>query len=66
LEKDVIALIFWGRKRGLVGKVLDIRKVHPLKPKIVTLTLDGETVETIFRYVFPIGLDKPVISLRGI
>lgn len=64
-EPGVYALVFWGSKRGIVGRIKEVRKVHPLKPKVVSLEVDGETVETVFRYVFPIGAESPVISVGG-
>lgn len=65
-EKDVLALVYWGSKQGVVGKIVGVRKVHPLKPRLVTLISDGEVVETIYKYVFPIGVDKPIIMLGGV
>jgi|Deesub1362A_J573_1020465.scaffolds.fasta_scaffold00001_89 small subunit ribosomal protein S4e len=65
-EPGVYALVYWGSKRGVVGKITEVRKVHPLKPKVVSLEVDGEVIETIFKYVFPIGKEAPVISVGGV
>ncbi len=64
LEENVLALITGGSKIATIGKVLEIRKPDPLKPRLVRLHTDvyGE-FETIFDYVFPIGREKSVIKL---
>lgn len=64
LEENVLALITGGSKIATIGRVLEIRKPDPLKPRLVRLHTDvyGE-FETIFDYVFPIGRDKSVIRL---
>ena len=63
-EKGVLALITGGSKIGTVAKILEVRKPDPLKPRLVKLDTEqfGE-FETIYEYVFPVGKDKPVISL---
>jgi len=63
LQKGVLALVIGGSKTGTVGTIEDI--VHPdkLRPKIVHLRVNGGTVQTIKDYIFPIGLDTPVIKL---
>lgn len=65
-DVDMLALVYWGSKRGVVGRVREIKKTHPLKPKVVTLEVDGEVVETTSKYVFPIGGESPVIGLGGV
>lgn len=65
-ERNTLALVYWGSKRGFVGRVREIRKPNPLKPKVVTLEADGEVIETTFKYVFPIGIETPVIDLGGV
>jgi len=62
-EKGVIGLITGGSRIGKIGKVADISKPHPLKPRVVKLESGGEHFETIFDYVFLVGLEKPLISL---
>jgi len=64
-EKDIIALIVKGAKMGEVGRISEVLKVHPLRPRIVRLVRDGTILETLFRYVFPIGREKPIITLHG-
>ena len=64
LEDGILALVTGGSKIGTIGKVVEIRKPDPLKPKLVKLSTEefGE-FETIFDYVFPIGKESPTISL---
>ncbi len=63
MEKNTYALVVWGRKRGVAGKIVNIWKPHPLKPKNVAIQVDSNIYETIFEYVFPIGRDEPAISI---
>ncbi len=65
MEPGVYALVIGGSRMGSIGRIEEIKKVHPLKPKVVRLKLDEETIETIFDYVFPIGVDKPIINVGG-
>ncbi len=63
LEPGNMALITGGSKIGRLGKIKDILKPHPLKPRIVRLVGDSEEYETVFEYVFPIGSDRPIIKI---
>jgi ribosomal protein S4E len=65
-EEGVLGLIYWGSKRGIIGRIKEVRKVHPLKPRIAALAVNGDVIETIYKYVFPIGGEEPVISLGGV
>jgi len=60
-----VAVIIGGSRIGRKGKVIEISKPHPLKPRVVKLESNGTLFETIFDYVFIVGKDKPVISLGG-
>ena len=63
MEPGSYALVVWGRKRGVSGKIVNIWKPHPLKQKMVAIEVDSNIYETVFDYVFPIGKEEPVISL---
>lgn len=64
LEKGVLALITGGSKISTVAKILEIRKPDPLKPRLVRLhTHENGVFETIFDYIFPIGMDKSIVKL---
>lgn len=63
MEPGTYALVVWGRKRGVLGKIVNIWKPHPLRKKMVTLEVDSNIYETVFDYVFLIGKEEPAISL---
>lgn len=62
MEEGVIALILLGKNSGKTGIIRKVYKVG-LRTKMVTLKSNGNTFESPFRYVFPIGREKPLISL---
>lgn len=63
-EKDVIALTVAGKNLGLAGKIEKIESGASLYPSLVTLRgNDGTSFQTLLKYVFPIGAEKPLISL---
>lgn len=64
-EKDVIAIVIGGRNVGRVGRIVEVIPGALKKRKhIVTLQdKSGNTFQTSLEYVFPIGRDKPIITL---
>ena len=60
LDKNVLIYLTGGRHIGQSGKVEDIRG-----NRILYKTESGDVVETLKEYAFPIGKDKPLISLAG-
>ncbi|MCD6488167.1 MAG: 30S ribosomal protein S4e, partial [Desulfurococcales archaeon] len=53
-----------GRNVGRVGRVLEIKKSIRRYRSIVTLEdRNGNRFQTSLEYVFPIGRDKPLITL---
>lgn len=64
LEEGVLAIIAGGRNVGRVGRVLEIKKSIRRYRSIVTLEdRNGNRFQTSLEYVFPIGRDKPLITL---
>ncbi len=64
LKEGVIAVIIGGRNVGRVGKVLEIHRGIRRFRSIVTLEdKNGNRFQTSLDYIFPIGVDKPLISL---
>jgi len=64
-EKGVIAIVIGGKNVGRVGRIVDIIP-GALKRRRYIVTLQdksGNLFQTSFEYVFPIGKDKPVITL---
>lgn len=60
LDKNVLVYLTGGRHIGQTGKVQDI-----IGNRVLYKTESGEVVETLKKDVFPIGKDKPLISLTG-
>ena len=58
LDKGVLIYLTGGRHIGQVGKVQDI-----IGNRILYKTGTDDTVETLKEYAFPIGKDKPLITL---
>ncbi len=64
LRPGVYAIVVWGENVGRVGRIISIEQFFKRRQAIVTLrSPSGEEFRTILDYVFPIGEDKPVISL---
>jgi len=63
-EPGVWALIIDGSHVGFYGKIEDINVIFKRSRAIVTLkSPSGEVRRTILEYVFPVGREKPLISL---
>ena len=58
LDKGCCIYLIGGKHRGDMGKVEDI-----VGSKIVYKRESGEIIETLKKYVFVIGKDKPIISM---
>ena len=58
LEKGCNIYLIGGKHSGDLGTVEDI-----ISKKITYKTQKGEIIETLKRYVFVVGKDKPVVSL---
>ncbi len=64
LKEDVIAIISGGRNVGRVGRVRNIRYGIRRYRSIVELEdKHGNRFQTSLTYVFPIGIEEPVITL---
>ena len=66
-KEGVLALVIGGKSKGRYGQILGIEK-RPGFPTTVTLrTPEDDEVRTIIDYIFPVGIDSPLISLpRGV
>ncbi len=60
LEQGCLIYLIGGKHSGDIGKVEDI-----ISNKIIYKMSGGETIETLKKYVFVVGKDKPVVSLAG-
>jgi small subunit ribosomal protein S4e len=64
-EKGTIAIVIGGKNVGRVGKIVDIIPGALKRRKYIVTLQDksGNLFQTSFEYVFPIGKDKPLITL---
>ena len=63
-DVGVFAIVENGKNIGRWGEIIAIEKKGALRPSIVTLKdLEDNHFKTILNYVFPIGKNKPWISL---
>ena len=59
LEKGCVICLIGGKHMGDIGKIEDI-----ISNKITYKGKSGEVIETLKKYVFVVGKDKPVVSLE--
>ncbi|MEK6949866.1 MAG: 30S ribosomal protein S4e [Nanoarchaeota archaeon] len=60
LKKDALIYLTGGKHIGQTGKVQEI-----IGKRILYKAEDGEDVETLKEYAFPVGKDKPLINVSG-
>ena len=58
-----IGYVIAGRKVGYLGVIEEIKITKSFMPNRVVLNADGEKIETIADYIFPIGKSKPCIDI---
>jgi small subunit ribosomal protein S4e len=58
LDKNALIYLTGGKHIGQIGKVQDMAN-----NKIIYKTKEGDVVETLKKYAFPVGKDKPLIKL---
>lgn len=63
LKEGVMGLVIKGKAAGVYGRIMEIAHPDRLRPKIVYIEVNGRKIQTIKDYVFPIGVEKPVIAL---
>lgn len=64
LKEGVVAIISGGRNVGRVGKVISIKRGMRRYRSVVTLEdKNGNKFQTSLDYVFPVGVDNPLITL---
>ncbi|MGQ4914934.1 MAG: 30S ribosomal protein S4e [Candidatus Asgardarchaeia archaeon] len=64
LKEGVLGLVISGKNMGYLGKIKTIRKSIGPHANIVELMLsDGRVIETTMDYIFPFGVEKPVVSV---
>lgn len=64
LEKNTLVIVIDGRNIGKVGTLVEVNQIFKRARAIVTLkSPSGKEFRTILNYVFPLGIEKPLISL---
>lgn len=64
LKEGVLAIVNGGRNVGRVGRIVSIHRGMRRYRSIVTLEdFSGSKFQTSLDYIFPIGVDKPLITL---
>lgn len=63
LAKGSLGLILTGDRAGQLGKIAEVKKGTISREKMVRITLPGGDTEIPSRLVFPVGTDKPMITV---
>jgi len=63
LEKDSLVFLNGGTHIGSIGKVKDVIKSKDLEKPRVVVEIEGKNYDTLSKYAFVIGHDKPELSL---
>ncbi|MDV3277629.1 MAG: 30S ribosomal protein S4e [Nitrososphaerales archaeon] len=63
LAKGSLGLILSGDRAGQVGKILDVKNGTITRERMVKMSLQGGDAELPSRLVFPVGTDRPVITV---
>ena len=64
LAKNSLGLILSGDRAGQVGRVLDVKRGTITRERMVKISLPSGEAEIPSRLVFPVGSDKPVITVE--
>ena len=62
-KRGTLVLIADGVNRGKVGRVEDIVVLRSPQPNRIVVKCDKESIETLKKFAFAIGQDKPLIAL---
>ncbi|MFQ6053983.1 MAG: 30S ribosomal protein S4e, partial [Candidatus Bathyarchaeia archaeon] len=64
-EPRALAVVTGGRSQGRYGTIIGLGSEPGSKRTATIRTPDGEKVRTLAKYVFPVGSERPLISLPG-
>ncbi|MEM0376416.1 MAG: 30S ribosomal protein S4e [Thermofilum sp.] len=63
-EKGVLAIVVEGRNTGFLGRIEDIQTIFKRRDSLITLKAQSsEAARTVAEYVFPVGRDKPRVTV---
>jgi len=63
LEKESLGLVLSGKRAGELGRVTEVKKGTITREKMVRISLPSGEAEIPSRLVFPVGTDKPLITV---
>jgi small subunit ribosomal protein S4e len=64
LNSNPLVIVIGGKNIGLTGRLIELKTVRKRDLNIVLIQkLDGTVFQTILKYVFPIGNEKPLLTL---
>jgi len=64
LNSNPLVIVIGGKNIGLTGRLIELKTVRKRDLNIVSIQkLDGTVFQTILKYVFPIGNEKPLLTL---
>ncbi|RLG66277.1 30S ribosomal protein S4e, partial [archaeon] len=67
LDLGTMVVVVDGRNVGRMGKIKSITPVFKRKNYLVELEdSNGVRFSTILKYVFPVGIDKPLVTVSGV
>lgn len=64
LNSNPLVIVIGGKNIGLTGRLIEIRSVRKRDLNIASIQkVDGTVFQTILKYVFPIGIEKPLLTI---
>ena len=64
LNSNPLVIVIGGKNIGLTGRLIELKTVRKRDLNIASIQkLDGTVFQTILKYVFPIGNEKPLLTL---
>ncbi len=63
LEKESLGLVLSGERAGQLGRVVEVKKGTISRERMVRISLPSGEAEIPSRLVFPVGTDKPLITV---
>ena len=65
LKEGATIYLMGGTKLGSIGKIISVNKGIGMQPAKITFSIDKETHETLKKFAYVIGVDKPIITLQN-
>jgi small subunit ribosomal protein S4e len=65
LNKETLGLVLTGERAGQMGRIMDVKKGSITREKMVAISLSSGDTELPASLVFPVGVGKPMIKVKG-